>query len=181
MEGNSCWSKPILETRIFAKGRINFHHNNVAGTRWALPHDNVEMAQQVSAENQLSVLGGLIKGRRRCWGLAGRDRTGRILPSNPELSQFWWGAGGWTTEMGTTLLLHLWSPSHWLQDPLPSEGPFPFLLLSLLLSPSSVFSTSAPTLETCLKGRKVLFVCLDQSCFGSHLSLSRLTPELFWI
>lgn len=24
MEGNSCWSKPILETRVFTKGRINF-------------------------------------------------------------------------------------------------------------------------------------------------------------
>lgn len=61
MEGNSCLSKPILETCVFAKGRVNFHHSNIAGTGWVLPESDVEMAQQVSAENQLLVLSRLTR------------------------------------------------------------------------------------------------------------------------
>ena len=60
MEGNSCWSKPILETHVFSKGRAGFHHNKVAGTGQAPPDSNAEMVQQVSAENQLLVLGRLL-------------------------------------------------------------------------------------------------------------------------
>lgn len=115
MEGNSCWFKPILETHLFAKGRANLHHK-VAGTGRALLDSNVEMIQQVSAENQLLVVGGLMKGWRRRWGLVvGWDRAGRILSWNPELSQFWWGAGG---QMRTTLQLS--------KVPLLAPGSFPF-------------------------------------------------------
>lgn len=62
MEGSSCWSKPILETCIFAKGRVSSHHSNVAGKGGALLDDDAEMAQQVSVENQLLVRSGLIEG-----------------------------------------------------------------------------------------------------------------------
>lgn len=82
MEGNSCWSEPILETRVFGKGRVNFHHNNVAGIGRALP-DDVELAQQVSAENQVLVLCRLTKGWRGHWDLVGRGGAGRSHCSNP--------------------------------------------------------------------------------------------------
>lgn len=70
MGGDGCHSEPILENRIFTKGRVCFGRD-IAGTRWALPDNDVEMAQQVSAENQLLVLGRLMKGWRRYRGLVG--------------------------------------------------------------------------------------------------------------
>lgn len=71
------------------------------------------------------------------------------------------GAGGQirTTEMGTTTIwLYLQNPSHWLQDSFPSEDPFPWLLFSLGLSPSSGLRTCALTWKPVSKGRR--FICL---------------------
>lgn len=64
-----------------------------------------------------------------------------------------------TTEMGTTThWLYLQNPSHWLQDPLPSEDPFPWLFFSLGLSPSSGLRTCALTWKPVSRGRR--FICL---------------------
>lgn len=115
---------------------------------------------------------------------------GREMPGPGGLGQGWGesviksravpvlvGAGGQigTTEMGTTpLRLYLQNPPHWLQDPLPSEDPFPCLLFSLGLSPSSGLGTCALTWKPVSKGRRL--VCLEKYCFGNAFH-----PSLFWI
>lgn len=83
MEGNSCWSKPILESCVFAKGRVNFDHNSGAGTGRALPDDDVEMAQQVSAENQVLVFCRLTEGWTGRWGWAAEMGQAGVCRSNP--------------------------------------------------------------------------------------------------
>lgn len=77
MEGNSCWSKPILETRLFAKGRANFHHNKVAGTGRARP-SRAAMQTWSSRCQQ----------RTNFWYSAGSGGMEEML-ARPGLSQGW--------------------------------------------------------------------------------------------
>lgn len=175
VEGNSCWSKPILETRVFSKGRARFHHNKVAGTGQARPDSNAEMVQQVSAENQLLVLGWLLQRSRRRWGRVGWVAV-RILPLNLEMSQSGGGGGAdeghWdgnnpSARSTKSLSLNLGSS--------PSRGSLPFLPLSLGLSPYSALNSNLGNWS-----QRKERLSLNQRYLGNDFPLSLSTPDLFW-
>lgn len=178
MEGNGCWSKPILETCIFAEGRVNFPNNNVAGIGWAWSENSVEIVQQVSAENQLSLLHG------PTWEVG--------------CAQAWWAGTGLTRfchefqgypNSGVVRVGTL--------DPLRRGQPLDFiykvlLIGSRILNPQKISphsglpfwaefllcpQTFASAWKTYLNS--FCFICLEKYCFGSDFHLSFWNLGLF--
>lgn len=72
MGGNNCWAKPILETRVFAKGRGSFCAE-VVGTRWSSRLQCTDGPAGVSREQTLGA-----------WACA-RDAGGAVA---------WWAGTG---------------------------------------------------------------------------------------
>lgn len=155
------------------------HHSNIAGTGRAQPGNNVEMAQQVSAENRVLVLHRLTKGCRGCWGLVGARQGRQESATKRKAVSILVGCRWADWDRGGDNPLALPTELSLAPGPSPFQGPLPFLSFSP--SPSSEPMLYVGKLIS--KERKVLFVCLTvwlgKYNFGSDLLFPLSTPKLF--
>lgn len=167
MGRNSCWSKPILETRVFAKGRASFQATRL-------------LAQDGGTARRQCRDGPAGVSREPTFGARARPGM-QEAPGPGGLRQGWQDSVTKSRAVPTSMgcrwadgdslcgddTLALQSPSHWSGDPFPSH----FRLLDLVCVPQNPRSNLGNLSQR--KGRFRLFVYINMTLGMTFLSPSQ--------